>query len=92
MMSRNERQASHPISVEDFKMTGEHNTRMNLHGFRLGFKTLKQILEEEEEETDKIFTVQTRQEGFFRGTPIRFKCECKMERDQMVGSLVQVFN
>jgi hypothetical protein len=92
-MSRNERQASRPISVEDFsEMAGERKAGLNLHGSRLGFKTLEQVLEEEEEEADKIFTVQTRQEGFFRGAPIRFKCECKLERDQWVGSLVQVFN
>jgi voltage-gated sodium channel len=39
---------------------------------------------------DRIFTVQTTQDGIFRGTPIRFLCSNRLERDQWVGSIVQV--
>ena len=53
------------------------------------FQSWKGVLEEEEDD-DKIFTVQTTQSGYFRGRPFRFRCECKIERDQWVGSLVQV--
>jgi len=53
------------------------------------FESWKNVLEVEDDE-DKLFTVQTTQTGYFRGKQFRFRCECKIERDQWVGSLVQV--
>ena len=53
------------------------------------FQSWKNVLEVEDDE-DKLFTVQTTQAGYFRSKQLRFRCECKIERDQWVGSLVQV--
>ncbi|MGB1601604.1 MAG: hypothetical protein ACPIOQ_53225, partial [Promethearchaeia archaeon] len=46
-------------------------------------KELELALEEEEEEEDRIFTVQTTQDGYFRGAPFRFRCDNKLQRDQV---------
>ena len=46
-------------------------------------KELELALEEEEEEEDRIFTVQTTHDGYFRGAPFRFRCDNKLQRDQV---------